>query len=157
MGVAILSNASDSHPFKPHFPNVAPASEMTSNSLSLQQGLLGMEVLKNSVDKWIPWLNPCRNLLLVLKGSPRSRTTPHTKSSGLGWARPGPSLKQAKAASGQAKARPKHHYLLHTLTIFVSPVVSQCTKGVNQHYIYRLVRSDKSQAAAISVICGQTY
>ena len=91
MGAASLSNASDSHPFKLHFPNVAPVSKMTRNSLSLQQGLLGMEVLKNSAGEWIPWLNPCRNLLVVLRGSPRSRITPHTKSCGLGQVRPGPS------------------------------------------------------------------
>jgi hypothetical protein len=35
VGAARLCNASDSHPSKPHSLNVAPASEMMSNSLSL--------------------------------------------------------------------------------------------------------------------------
>jgi hypothetical protein len=73
-----------------------------------------MEVLKNSEGGWIPCLNTYRNLPVVLRGSPTSRTTPHAKSRSLSRARPGPScewwlwlgpsLEQAKAASGQAKA-----------------------------------------------------
>jgi len=35
MGTAGLCNVSNSHPSKPHSPNIAPESEMMSNSLSL--------------------------------------------------------------------------------------------------------------------------
>jgi len=100
VGVASLCNVSNSHPSKPHSLNVAPASKMMSNCLSLQQGHGSVEEQGGRVR--IPWLNARGILPVVLRGliqHPFLLPQPFTVQNDSTHQKPRP-------GPGQAKAKP---------------------------------------------------